>query len=332
MLQRKTRSTPEAKMPRPTASPLLAPVPDAQVAALVGVERPGPGPSRPRPSAAWAARVDATVVAALTASGLLCPQGPRLFYTSLLAGFAGIATFVLTGAALVTWFSERRPDRLQGPRRRPSLALRGARDTALAAWVAACLLAWPLARLEAGAPTGLTWQLAEAGGATRVLLQTAGAVLVLDAWLYWKHRLLHTRWLFPFHRAHHVYRDPTAYAGFSVGPVESLLTFWPVVIWAHPKALHYAPLYFGLVAAFIFLNFYLHCGIASRLLEGVLPRLFVNTSAFHNRHHANAEVHFGEALTLWDHLCGTREGGGTHDGRSREPLAAVAPEDSPRPA
>jgi sterol desaturase/sphingolipid hydroxylase (fatty acid hydroxylase superfamily) len=251
--------------------------------------------------------VEAAVLAALTASGLLCPQGPRLFYLSLLGGFTAIAGSVLGGAALVTWIGERRPHRLQGPRQRPALVPRGVRDTALAAWVAACLLAWPLARLEAGAEVGLTWSLARAGGAARTFLQTAAAVVVLDAWLYWKHRLLHTRWLFPFHRAHHGYRDPTAFAGFAVGPVESLLTFWPLVIWAHPQAVHWAPLYYGLVVAFVVLNFYLHCGVASPLLEGTLPRLLLNTSAFHNRHHANAEVNFGEALTLWDRLCRTRE-------------------------
>lgn len=59
--------------------------------------------------------------------------------------------------------------------------------------------------------------------------------------------------------------------------------------------------------AFVWLNFSLHCGVASRLLERTLPRFLINTSAFHNRHHANAEVNFGEALTLWDHLCKTRE-------------------------
>ena len=294
-------------MPRSNAPSLLAPVPDAQVAAGLGEGARGAKVSRRRPAAAWALCVEALVVAALTASGLVCPEGPRLFYASFLAGFAAIAGFVLAGAALVTWWSERRADRLQGPRRRPALVLREARDTALAAWVAACLLAWPLSRLEAGAPTGLTWSLADAGGATRAVLQTAAGVIVLDAWLYWKHRLLHTRWLFPFHRGHHVYRDPTPFAGFAVGPVESLLTFWPVAIWAHPKAVHWAPLYYGLVVAFIGLNFYLHCGVASRLLERTLPRLFLNTSAFHNRHHANAEVNFGEALTLWDHLCRTRE-------------------------
>lgn len=254
---------------------------------------------------AWA--VDGIVVLALTAAGLACPQGPATFYRALLEGFAGITAGVVGGAALTTLLSERQVDRLQGPRRRPTLAWRGARDTTLAAWIAACLLAWPLARIHTHAPNGLIWSLAEAGGPTRVALQTLGAVLFLDAWLYWKHRLLHTRWLFGFHKAHHVYRDPTALAGFAVGPVESLLTFWPIVLVAIPQAVHYGPLYLTLVGLFILLNFYLHCGIASRVLEATLPRLFINTSAFHNRHHANADVNFGEALTLWDHLCGTRE-------------------------
>jgi lathosterol oxidase len=255
-------------------------------------------------SAVW---IDGAVVVALTAAGLACPQGASVFYRSALVGFVGIAGSVLAGAWGMTWLAERRFERLQGPRRRPTLALRGTRDTALAAWIAACLLAWPLSRMRVGAPTGLVWSLAEAGGAVRVGLQTAGAVLVLDAWLYWKHRLLHTRWLFAFHRAHHVYRDPTALAGFAVGPVESLLTFWPVVLVAVPQAIHWAPLYFALVGGFVLLNFYLHCGVALRLLEATLPRLYVNTSAFHNRHHECADVNFGEALTLWDHLCGTRD-------------------------
>jgi lathosterol oxidase len=252
--------------------------------------------------------IDAAVVVGLTAAGVLCPQGASVFYSSLVLGFLGIAVFVAGGAALVTVVSERQPVRLQGVRRRPALVGRGARDTLLAAWIAACLLAWPLARIHAHVPNGLVWSLKDAGGAWRVVAQTLAAVLVLDAWLYWKHRLLHTRWLFAFHRAHHVYRDPTALAGFAVGPVESLLTFWPIVLVAIPQAIHYGPLYLSLVALFILLNFYLHCGLASGVLEATLPRLFINTSAFHNRHHANAEVNFGEAFTIWDRLCHTDEG------------------------
>ena len=247
------------------------------------------------------------MLALLTASGLLSPTGPGPFYAALIIGFAGIAGSVLGAAALVTLAASALPARLQGPRRRPALIALGARDTAGAAFVAAALLAWPLARMRVGLPTGLTWSLAAAGGGPALAARMLGALLVLDAWLYWKHRLLHTRLLFGFHRAHHVHRDPTAFAGFAVGPFEALLTFWPVAILALPQAPHYAPVYFVLVVALILLNLYLHCGVSVRLIEAILPRLLVNTSAYHNRHHANAETNFGEALTLWDRLLGTHE-------------------------
>jgi sterol desaturase/sphingolipid hydroxylase (fatty acid hydroxylase superfamily) len=256
--------------------------------------------------------IEAGLVALLIGAGLASATGPRLFYGALLAGFAGIAGTVLVAAGLTTLWAERSGRRLQGVRRSPALLLRGVRDTALAALIAACFLAWPLSRMWSGAATGLTWSLEVAGGGWRVALQTAAAVLVLDAWLYFKHRLLHTRLLFPFHRAHHIYRDPTAFASFAVGPVESLLTFWPIILVALPQAPHYAPVYFALVGGFVLLNLYLHCGVALPVIEAVLPRLYVNTSAFHNRHHANADVNFGEALTLWDHLLGTREGDGVN--------------------
>lgn len=252
--------------------------------------------------------IEGLVLAALVVTGLFCPQGPELFFAALAVGFVGIAASVLAGATLFTWVAERSAARLQGPRRLPRFALRATRDTLIAAFVAACFLAWPLARIWAGAPAGLVWTLEEAGGLGAVVLGTLLALVVLDAWLYWKHRLLHTRWLFAFHRAHHGYRDPTSYSSFAVGVVESVLTFWPIVLLAFPWAPHYAPVYFGLVAGFVTLNLYLHCGAASKRVEAVLPKAGLNTSVFHNRHHANANVNFGEALIVWDRLMKTHEG------------------------
>jgi lathosterol oxidase len=165
------------------------------------------------------------------------------------------------------------------------------------------------------------WSAAEAGGLLSVSLQTIGGVFVLDAWLYAKHRLLHTRPLFPFHRGHHVYRDPTALAGFAVGPMEAVMTFWPLLLVAIPQAKHYAPFYFSLVVGFISLNYYLHCGIRIEPLERLLAPLLLNTSAFHNIHHSHADIHFGEALTLWDRICRTR----ISDGRTQH-STAVPPE------
>jgi lathosterol oxidase len=249
----------------------------------------------------------------LYSAGARMPSDPRRRRSAgwvapiLGLAFLAIAIPVLAGAGVVTLLGERAARRVQGPRRRPALVIRGLRDTAIAAWMAAAFAAWPVSRVLAGRPIGLVWSSGEAGGLALALGQTAVAVLALDAWLYWKHRLLHTRWLFGFHRAHHAYRDPTAFAGFAVGPVESLLTFWPIVLVAIPQARHWAPLYFTLVGSFILLNFYLHCGAVSRLLEATLPRLLLNTSVFHNVHHANAEVNFGEAMIAWDRICGTQD-------------------------
>lgn len=251
--------------------------------------------------------IDGAVVVGLTAGGLFARQGARVWYAALVEGFAIIAIPVLSAAMLVTWLSERQPSRLQGARRLPALIGRGVRDTALAAWIAACLLAWPLAKMRAGEPTGLVWTVEEAGGPVALVLGNLGGILALDAWLYWKHRLLHTRLMFGFHRAHHAYRDPNSLSGFAVGPVEALLTFWPVLLVGWPQTPHYAPVYFSLVIGFVLFNLYLHCGVVWRGLESVLRPLSFNTSTHHNRHHANADVHFAEALTLWDRLLHTQE-------------------------
>lgn len=250
--------------------------------------------------------IDGAVVLALPALGLLAPDHRATWYLALLAGFAGLSVTVTGGAAVVTWLGERATGRLQGVRKGSPHVAEGLWDTSLAMWVAASLLAWPLWRAWTGRPIGLVWSLREAGGISAIPLTLLG-VLAIDAWLYWKHRILHSRWLFAFHRGHHFYRDPNALSGFSVGPVEALLTFWPLLAIAHPKAVHWAPMYFGLVGGFILLNFYLHCGHRVRWIEAALAPLRLNSSVFHNRHHANAEVNFGEAFTLWDAFCKTRE-------------------------
>ncbi|MDI1476469.1 sterol desaturase family protein [Polyangium sp. y55x31] len=265
--------------------------------------------------------IDAAVLVALTAAGLL-HGSPGTWFSSLGVSFAVLVVPVLSGAAIVTWLSRRLGARIQGPRIKPAPMAREAFETARAMYVAACLMAWPLTAWRLGHPTGLVWDLDAHGvSLARVLVQTFLGVMVIDAWLYWKHRLLHTRLLFGFHKSHHVFRDPTAFAGFAVAPVEALLTFWPILFLCMPEAVHWAPLYFALVVGFVNLNFYLHCGVTLSWVEKTLPRIFLNTSAFHNVHHARANTHFGEALYLWDVLCGTRLSGQT----AEETAAETAP-------
>jgi sterol desaturase/sphingolipid hydroxylase (fatty acid hydroxylase superfamily) len=250
--------------------------------------------------------IDALLPLALTLLGLLAER-PAAWFESLAFSFAVLALPVLGGSLAVTLLAKRFGDRIQGPRRVPALIAREAFESARAMFVAACFMAWPLTQWRLGHATGLVRSLDTIGGTVGgALLQTLLGVVAMDAWLYWKHRLLHTGPLFGFHKAHHAFRDPTAFASFAVGPVESVLTFWPILLLCLPWATHWAPLYFTLVVLFVNLNFYLHCGVTLGWVEKTLPRAYLNTSAFHNVHHARANVHFGEALYLWDAICKTR--------------------------
>ena len=63
------------------------------------------------------------------------------------------------------------------------------------------------------------------------------------------------------------------------------------------------------LASFALLNLYLHCGYSIPVLEWALPKLYINTSEWHNKHHELSVAHFGEMLTLWDWILGTHTDG-----------------------
>jgi len=243
----------------------------------------------------------------LVVFGLAFAERPLLWLACLGGAFLALGTAVLGGAGLFYALTLRVGQRIQGPRKRAALLAREAAETARAMFVAACLAAWPLMMWRLGHPTAMVWDLAPTGTspATMVVAMLLG-VVGMDAWLYWKHRLLHLPAFFPFHAAHHHFRDPTPFAAFAVGPVESLLTFWPILLLCIPAATHWAPMYFALVTGFITLNLYLHAGVTYGWVEASLPRVGLNTSAFHNVHHSHANANFGEAMVLWDRICKTR--------------------------
>lgn len=252
--------------------------------------------------------VDRAVLVGVVAVGVVAHPDPRVWLTSFAVTFGVLAGAVLGLAFVVTRWAEARGPRIQGPRRRPPMIRKEAVVTAQAMWVMAGLAAWPVAAVRLGQPTGFTWTLEGTGWSVpeAVAVNLAGVVAV-DAWTYWKHRALHTKWLFGFHRDHHTFRDPTAFAGFAVGPLEALWTFCPVLLVLHPEALHWGPAYVTLVVGFVALNMYLHCGVTVGWIEGVVPRLGLNTSAFHNVHHSHVRANFGEVAVWWDRICKTRK-------------------------
>jgi sterol desaturase/sphingolipid hydroxylase (fatty acid hydroxylase superfamily) len=199
-------------------------------------------------------------------------------------------------------------------------------DSVKAMWTFAALAAWPYYRycLDPRS-TAIVWTLEEAQPWAKDLpwardrnvqvalyvAQLVALTLVVDFYSYVKHKSMHSRALFQFHAMHHTYRDPSAFASFAVHPVESFLTFVPVLgmlstampVWAHAYAVW--------TLGWALLNLYLHCGHELEPVEALLAPLFINTSGFHNSHHELMWTNYGELLYIWDLILDT----GFHPGK-----------------
>lgn len=252
-----------------------------------------------------AAIVDWLVVALMFLSGLLHPS-VSLFYSSFIRVFLIVTLPLLAFSYLTYIYSEKNGARIQGVRKSAPPIANEVFGTVRAMFVVSCMAAWPVGLYRAGIPTGIAWTLEQMGITWwMAVLEMFLGIVAVDAITYWKHRVLHTRMLFAFHKHHHTFRDPTPFAGFAVGPVETVLTFWPLLLVCIPEAKHFAPLYFTAIVGFVFLNLYLHCGVTFSFLEKVLPRINLNTSAWHNVHHSHTNMNFGEVSAFWDRVCKT---------------------------
>jgi len=249
--------------------------------------------------------IDTAVVVLALLSGLIHPE-PLVFYKSALEVFLIIVIPLYTLSFFIYRYSEKYGNRIQGIRKKAPLIAKEAFSSGRAAFIVSLMAAWPLGLSRAGYETGLVWTVEEMGLSWwMVVLQMYLGIVAVDAWTYWKHRMLHTKLLFPFHKHHHSFRDPTPFAGFAVGPVETLLTFWPLLLICFPPAKHFAPLYFTAIIGFVLLNLYLHCGVTFNFMEKLLPRLLLNSSAWHNVHHSDVNANFGEVSFIWDKICKT---------------------------
>eukprot|EP01064_Diplonema_japonicum_P020396 TRINITY_DN2972_c1_g2_i1.p1 TRINITY_DN2972_c1_g2~~TRINITY_DN2972_c1_g2_i1.p1 ORF type:complete len:285 (+),score=36.25 TRINITY_DN2972_c1_g2_i1:40-894(+) len=245
----------------------------------------------------------------LSASGLLYADAVQ-WYTVFAGCYAAIFGTICL-ACLLTIAAGKGYEKCQ-PGKEYDLIWEELKELALSCYVSASLTAWPVAMYLNGDETALTMSVDDASMGTGswiiVYSKLLFILLAADFYLYWKHRLLHSRYLYVFHKGHHQFYNPTPFAGFAVSPGEALVTFVPILGFCITHLKLYTPVHLPGVFSFVFLNFYLHAGYNVPALEKYLPYFYINTSKFHNLHHEKTHTHFGEMLTLWDNLMGTVEG------------------------
>lgn len=183
------------------------------------------------------------------------------------------------------------------------------------AWVVAYLFLVPAmdavpfgAAIDHLGGTTLGPALAAVHGFTAGLPAAAGAllaVIVADFSGYWKHRLFHTRWLWPFHTIHHSSEAVDWLSNERVHPVEGVAT---AVFQIVPLLLlGFSPFAIG-VAGIVRRahSLYEHANV--RFSYGALEHVFVSPT-LHRWHHAAdpamVDKNFANVFSVFDWMFGT---------------------------
>ena len=131
------------------------------------------------------------------------------------------------------------------------------------------------------------------------------AIVLTDFSLYWVHRAMHGRLLWPTHRFHHSIPEIWWLAGARTSLTHLLFFAVPQVLISN-YLLRMNPLEMGVGLSFgIFVNLWIHANIWINL--GPFAQIF-GTPNFHRIHHGGAGLNnrnLGFVLTLWDRLFGT---------------------------
>jgi len=141
----------------------------------------------------------------------------------------------------------------------------------------------------------------------RMLAEFAAMVLVHDAYFYWAHRVMHTRWLFRrVHRLHHKSRTPTPWAAYAFAPPEAILEASILPFAALLLPLHEVTVLL-FVTHMIVRNVVGHAGVElfpSWWLRAPLLR-WITTTTHHDLHHSHGGYNFGLYFTWWDRWMNT---------------------------
>lgn len=98
-------------------------------------------------------------------------------------------------------------------------------------------MTWPATMWREDKPMAFKKTIHEAaffGSYTYYFAKIFVTTMLADAWTYWKHRSLHHPCIYACHKDHHVYHNPSTYAGYAIHPVEAVFTFCPILLFTFP--------------------------------------------------------------------------------------------------
>lgn len=147
------------------------------------------------------------------------------------------------------------------------------------------------------------WPAEGLGWAGWILMFLVAAVLY-DAWFYWGHRLMHTKWFYAHHAWHHRSVAPTVWSNYSDSladafAMQSFYLVAPMLLPVPPSVLVASRLWDHVNGQIGHSGFEYFADSSTRAPS---PMVCVT---FHDQHHAHFRYNFANFFSLWDRLCGT---------------------------
>jgi sterol desaturase/sphingolipid hydroxylase (fatty acid hydroxylase superfamily) len=133
----------------------------------------------------------------------------------------------------------------------------------------------------------------------------ASFVLLLfgqDAYFYWVHRLMHTRWIFTHvHSVHHKSLNPSPLTAFAMHPAEGLLLFGYIFtfVWVVPTHF-YVFIAFQMISMALNINGHFGAEFQPEVWKKIPFLKNLNRSTYHTGHHRFFTVNYGLYFTFWD--------------------------------
>lgn len=145
-----------------------------------------------------------------------------------------------------------------------------------------------------------------------MILQLIVMIILHDAYFYWCHRLLHTKWFWNIHGVHHQATDPTVVTSHVFHFVETCINYTFIVWFTLLAGLTVGKIFF--IPAIIFVLFTITWNIYGHGTKNLLPDRLTKSwigrqivwPSYHLEHHRQGVGNFEFFFTYLDRLCGTQ--------------------------
>ena len=230
-------------------------------------------------------------------------SNPTKFFESFIYCVAFLEIWILLASYIIWLVTEKIGKKLQNQKEFKPMVGKEIFGTTATVITVSAISSWSITQYRLGQEIAFSWK--EYPTFSMAIIQFLIILIGSDFFTYWKHYFLHRPYMFAYHKYHHMFHNPSCFAGFSQHPIDALATFCPMYFATLTIVQINGYVYTFYILFFVHLNLYMHCGYSINFIEKIVSFLWINSSEYHNIHHETTHYNIGEVSPLFDYIMGT---------------------------